>query len=157
MWRGYSVGILSKDSMYCVTEMVKVNEMLPLICLEHVAKCYTLHQICQMLCECPISADGKCSPLKKYNLQCVLYWHWFSEFPCLIRLIQLIESAVSSCTTPGLPLGPLSSMLSYQQQQHLLRRGTAPMAQVSQSPHIYSDYAVEYVGEEACFNWVVHL
>ncbi|XP_056264547.1 protein PAT1 homolog 1 isoform X2 [Pseudoliparis swirei] len=31
----------------------------------------------------------------------------------------------------GLPLGPLSSMLSYQQQQHLLRRGTAPMAQMN--------------------------
>lgn len=32
------------------------------------------------------------------------------------------------CTPAGLPP---SSMLSYQQQQHLLRRGTAPMAQVS--------------------------
>ncbi|XP_068447993.1 protein PAT1 homolog 1 isoform X2 [Clinocottus analis] len=32
----------------------------------------------------------------------------------------------------GLPSGPpLSSMLSYQQQQHLLRRGTAPMAQMN--------------------------
>ncbi|XP_068582870.1 protein PAT1 homolog 1 [Cebidichthys violaceus] len=32
----------------------------------------------------------------------------------------------------GLPPGPaLSSMLSYQQQQHLLRRGTAPMAQMN--------------------------
>ncbi|XP_044045624.1 protein PAT1 homolog 1 isoform X2 [Siniperca chuatsi] len=35
-------------------------------------------------------------------------------------------------STSGLPLGPSpSSMLSYQQQQHLLRRGTAPMGQDS--------------------------
>ncbi|XP_044045627.1 protein PAT1 homolog 1 isoform X5 [Siniperca chuatsi] len=34
-------------------------------------------------------------------------------------------------STSGLPLGPSpSSMLSYQQQQHLLRRGTAPMGQI---------------------------
>ncbi|XP_044045626.1 protein PAT1 homolog 1 isoform X4 [Siniperca chuatsi] len=35
-------------------------------------------------------------------------------------------------STSGLPLGPSpSSMLSYQQQQHLLRRGTAPMGQMN--------------------------
>lgn len=40
------------------------------------------------------------------------------------------------CTTPGLHTGPPpSSMLSYQQQQHLLRRGSAPIGQVSFLTH----------------------
>ncbi|XP_020512423.1 protein PAT1 homolog 1 [Labrus bergylta] len=34
-------------------------------------------------------------------------------------------------STSGLPPGPPSSMLSYQQQQHMLRRGTSPMGQMN--------------------------
>uniref|UniRef100_A0A3B4GSM6 Protein PAT1 homolog 1 n=1 Tax=Pundamilia nyererei TaxID=303518 RepID=A0A3B4GSM6_9CICH len=58
----------------------------------------------------------------------------------LARLILDADPAIAgvgAAERPGLPPGssgsglPPSSMLSYQQQQHLLRRGTAPMGQMS--------------------------
>lgn len=64
--------------------------------------------------------------------------HIFSYFLTvwLIRLCSVYWSCFTHTavlwTIPGLPPGPPpSSMLSYQQQQHLLRRGTASMGQVS--------------------------
>ncbi|KAK2815552.1 hypothetical protein Q5P01_026019 [Channa striata] len=45
-------------------------------------------------------------------------------------------------STSGLPAGPASSMLSYQQQQHLLRRGAAPLSQMK--PHSIWDNSMGF-------------
>lgn len=48
-------------------------------------------------------------------------------------------------TPSGLPPGPLHpSLLSYQQHQHLLRRGAAPMQQVRQSSILYCSNAADH-------------
>ncbi|KAI4832241.1 hypothetical protein KUCAC02_015215 [Chaenocephalus aceratus] len=55
-----------------------------------------------------------------------------SSIPHLNQLHQHPHHQLPPGPSSGLPPGlPPSSMLSYQQQQHLLRRGTAPMAQMN--------------------------